>query len=175
MEPKWVRTINSFVTTCTCYVCYDLHMDDKTCYWGVAGHIIVVADSIWKKLSRWIVRWQIAIWVYYFSRKTMVNSFLFVMGFANMSVWLDRADQVVEIRQLLSRYSQFNTTLWDRNSGYFDLSFVAKKLTFAGIYITMLCMLVICLLFVPNISCVLVAISAIGSICFSKLYISCNW
>uniref|UniRef100_F1L9I2 Patched domain-containing protein 3 n=1 Tax=Ascaris suum TaxID=6253 RepID=F1L9I2_ASCSU len=96
--------------------------------------------------------------------KVNVTAFYFVTGYCNSTSWWDRAEMMLTWREAASRWQQFNVTIYSENSPVFEGIFGLKGTTVQTATITLICMLAVCVLFVPSAAGVLTAGWAICSI-----------
>ena len=106
-----------------------------------------------------------------FESRSEVYSFYFYTAYANMSRWEDRVERVSQIRNIFTKYPEFNATLWEFESSLYDFTMVAKNIIYRSIIVTMICMAVISIFFIPSLSCILIAAFSVGSICVGKFQI----
>ncbi|VDD85920.1 unnamed protein product [Enterobius vermicularis] len=94
----------------------------------------------------------------------VVDSFYFVTGYCNSTSWLDRASLMLKWREAAARWKKFNVTIYSENSPVFEGIFGLKGTTVQTATITLVCMLGVCVLFVPSAVGVVTAGWAICSI-----------
>ncbi|MFH4974020.1 hypothetical protein AB6A40_000729 [Gnathostoma spinigerum] len=98
-----------------------------------------------------------------------VTAFYFITGYGNSTTWLQRANMMLSWREAAKRWSKFNVTIYSENSPVFEGVFSLKATTVQTATITLVCMLVVCLLFVPSAAGVITAGWAICSISLGVL------
>ncbi|VDK21473.1 unnamed protein product, partial [Anisakis simplex] len=102
--------------------------------------------------------------LFIFSGRVNVTAFYFITGYCNTTSWWDRAEMMLTWREAASRWKQFNVTIYSENSPVFEGIFGLKGTTVQTATITLVCMLAVCILFVPSTAGVLTAGWAICSI-----------
>ncbi|KHN82903.1 Patched domain-containing protein 3 [Toxocara canis] len=96
--------------------------------------------------------------------KVNVTAFYFVTGYCNSTSWWDRAEMMLTWREAASRWQQFNVTIYSENSPVLEGIFGLKGTTVQTATITLVCMLAVCILFLPSAAGILTAGWAICSI-----------
>ncbi|TKR58413.1 hypothetical protein L596_029861 [Steinernema carpocapsae] len=93
-----------------------------------------------------------------------VTQYFFITGYCNSTSWLQRAELMVKWREVATHWERFNVTIYSENSPVFEGIFGLKNTTIQTAAITLVCMLVVCVVFVPSVAGVLSAGFAIASI-----------
>lgn len=93
-----------------------------------------------------------------------VTAFYFITGYCNSTSWWDRAKMMLTWRETANRWRKFNVTIYSENSPVFESIFGLKGTTVQTATITLVCMLAVCVLFVPSAAGVITAGWAICSI-----------
>uniref|UniRef100_A0A1I8AUF8 SSD domain-containing protein n=1 Tax=Steinernema glaseri TaxID=37863 RepID=A0A1I8AUF8_9BILA len=104
-----------------------------------------------------------------------VSQYYFMTGYCNSTSWLQRAELMLKWRELASRWDRFNVTIHSENSPVFEGIFELKHTTVQTAAITLVCMLVVCVVFVPSVAGVLSAGFAIASISLGVFGFLCWW
>jgi hypothetical protein len=100
----------------------------------------------------------------------IVERFGIAMCFKNLSQWTERAKIVVKWREVAANYSSFNITFFDYDAIMYDVILNVNPVTIRAVVITLLCMAVVCLFFIPSVCSVIIASVCIVSISVCKLY-----
>jgi len=93
-----------------------------------------------------------------------VSKFLCQLAYSNVTNWEERINLVLEWRSLAEKYSNLNVTIWQFNSMFVDQMLSLKPLALHTIFISLVCMMIICAIFIQNPITVIVSVVAIGSI-----------
>uniref|UniRef100_A0A0N5ANG5 SSD domain-containing protein n=1 Tax=Syphacia muris TaxID=451379 RepID=A0A0N5ANG5_9BILA len=114
----------------------------------------------------WVPFWNSTIRWHWESKENeiVVDSFYFITGYCNSTTWLDRAALMLKWREAAARWRKFNVTIYSENSPVFEGIFGLKGTTVQTATITLVCMLAVCILFVPSAVGVVTAGWAICSI-----------
>lgn len=86
----------------------------------------------------------------------------------DMAEWSNRAIYVDRCRSVVARYPEFNASVHDSEASILDLILTVKKDLIGSVAVTVLCMAIVCLFFVPNRGGLLIITFTISSICYSK-------
>uniref|UniRef100_A0A0N4ZNE8 SSD domain-containing protein n=1 Tax=Parastrongyloides trichosuri TaxID=131310 RepID=A0A0N4ZNE8_PARTI len=98
-----------------------------------------------------------------------VKSFWFLVAYNNVDNWDDRIDIMLKWRQIADSYLIFNVTVWEANGMFVDQMLSLKNLTIQTTVVTLLCMTIVCAIFIQNPIAVLSAVFSIASICIGVL------
>lgn len=82
--------------------------------------------------------------------------------------WSDRAHQLSAIREVVDRYATFNMSTFVFDSTIFDMILSNVTVTVQSSIITLISMVVICALFIPNLGYVAMATASIVSMILGK-------
>ncbi|KAK0405138.1 hypothetical protein QR680_017817 [Steinernema hermaphroditum] len=104
-----------------------------------------------------------------------VSQYYFITGYCNLTSWLQRAELMLKWREVASRWGRFNVTIYSENAPVFEGIFGLKHTTIQTAAITLVCMLVVCVVFVPSVAGVLSAGFAIASISLGVFGFLCWW
>lgn len=83
-----------------------------------------------------------------------------------MSEWAERARAMQHIRTILHEESQFNATLFDCDSAILSIILTVGTDLIGSIAVTVVCMAIVCFVFIANFNAVAVITSVIASICY---------
>ncbi|CAJ0964113.1 unnamed protein product, partial [Mesorhabditis belari] len=99
-----------------------------------------------------------------FSKPIPVQKFSLVFAFENIISWDARITLVQQWRKILESYPEMNATIYDVNGLFVDQIISLKPLTMQSVIWTLICMVVVCALFIQNPVSVALASFAIASI-----------
>ncbi|MFH4973974.1 hypothetical protein AB6A40_000683 [Gnathostoma spinigerum] len=85
----------------------------------------------------------------------------------NMNEWSTRALYVDACRSIVDRYPQFNATVYDGESPILDLILIVKTDLLGSIIVTVFCMGVVCVFFLPSKLGIIIVVATIASICYT--------
>ncbi|CAL2030194.1 unnamed protein product [Caenorhabditis brenneri] len=98
--------------------------------------------------------------------KTEVTSFRLTLLGKGMSEWAERARAMNHIRTILHEEKQFNATLFDCDSAILSIILTVGTDLIRSIAVTVVCMAIVCFVFIANFNAVAVITSIIASICY---------
>uniref|UniRef100_A0A0N4Z5X7 SSD domain-containing protein n=1 Tax=Parastrongyloides trichosuri TaxID=131310 RepID=A0A0N4Z5X7_PARTI len=98
--------------------------------------------------------------------KTILDKISFQTGYFNSSTWIDRANLMLKWREVADMFPENNVTIYCENSPIFEGIFNLKYNTLQTVIITLICMFIVCIFFVPSFAGVISAVVAITSISF---------
>uniref|UniRef100_A0A0N5CGS7 SSD domain-containing protein n=1 Tax=Strongyloides papillosus TaxID=174720 RepID=A0A0N5CGS7_STREA len=98
-----------------------------------------------------------------------IESFWFLVAYHNIDNWDDRIDIMLKWREIADNYPIFNVTVWESNGMFVDQMLSLKTLTIQTTIVTLLCMTIVCAIFIQNPIAVLFAVLSIASICIGVL------
>ncbi|PIC54926.1 hypothetical protein B9Z55_000413 [Caenorhabditis nigoni] len=100
------------------------------------------------------------------NNKTIVTSFRLTLLGKGMSEWAERARAMQHIRTVLREEQQFNATLFDCDSAILSIILTVGTDLIGSIAVTVVCMAIVCFVFIANFNAVAVITSIIASICY---------
>ncbi|CAI2308319.1 unnamed protein product [Caenorhabditis sp. 36 PRJEB53466] len=100
------------------------------------------------------------------NNKTEVTAFRLTLLGKGMSEWAERARAMQQIRTTLQSEKQFNATLFDCDSAILSIILTVGTDLIGSIAVTVVCMAIVCFVFIANFNAVAVITSIIASICF---------
>ncbi|PAV84252.1 hypothetical protein WR25_16846 [Diploscapter pachys] len=98
-----------------------------------------------------------------------VRSFSFMIVCNNQTTWDDRINVMLQWREIADRYPSLNASVWNVNGMFVDQMLLLKPLTFETCVVTLVCMFVVCMVFIQNPVSVVLATLSIASISFGVM------
>ncbi|CAB3410873.1 unnamed protein product [Caenorhabditis bovis] len=95
-----------------------------------------------------------------------VKAFRMTLLGKGMSEWAERARAMQNIRTILQSEPSFNATLFDCDSAILNIILSVGQDLIGSIAVTVVCMALVCFVFIANINAVAVITAVIASICF---------
>ncbi|KAI6188144.1 Patched-related protein 9 [Aphelenchoides besseyi] len=109
------------------------------------------------------------------NNKTHLDSFQFSIITSNMAEWSNRAVTEEKCREILQRYPQYNATIYDGDSAVLDLLLTVKLDLSGSLAVTIVCMTLVCSIFIHNqVGVILVALT-IASVCYALVGLISWW
>ncbi|CAD5220555.1 unnamed protein product [Bursaphelenchus xylophilus] len=104
-----------------------------------------------------------------------VSAFQFSFITKGQAEWANRAVTEQQAREIISRYPQFNATIYDGDSAILDLLLTVKMDLIGSMAVTVACMTIICSVFIHNPVAVALVAVTITSVCFTLVGLISWW
>jgi len=94
-----------------------------------------------------------------------INQFTFTLVYDKLSNWQERIDIMIKWRKIADKYQKtLDVSVWESNSMFVDQMLSLKQVSLQSGLLTILCMLIVCIIFIQNPLGVVAAVCSIGSI-----------
>lgn len=98
-------------------------------------------------------------------RDIQITQFTFTLVYAGLENWDQRIQIMIKWRQIANNYkNSLETTVWETNGMFVDQMLSLKGVSLQSGFLTMACMLVVCVIFIQNPLGVIAAVCSIASI-----------
>uniref|UniRef100_A0AC35TGZ3 SSD domain-containing protein n=1 Tax=Rhabditophanes sp. KR3021 TaxID=114890 RepID=A0AC35TGZ3_9BILA len=104
-----------------------------------------------------------------------ISKFWFLVAYKNIDSWDKRISLMIKWRQIADKYNSLNVTVWESNAMFVDQMLSLKTLTMQTVVITLLCMTIVCAIFIQNPLAVATAVLSIFSICLGVVGFISFW
>lgn len=99
-----------------------------------------------------------------------MTAFQFSFITKGQAEWAIRAVTEQQTRDILRKFPEFNATIYDGDSAILDLLLTVKLDLIGSMAVTVLCMTLICSVFIHNTVGVLLSALTISSVCFGEWF-----
>ncbi|ULT80262.1 hypothetical protein L3Y34_010676 [Caenorhabditis briggsae] len=114
--------------------------------------------------SPFFKHWDSFIHYHYEEGKIKLDRFMMNVAYDNTSSWDTRIQLMTDWRKVAHNYSDLNVTVWEPNGMFVDqMLSLGRTATQTGIW-TLVCMAVVCAIFIPNPCSIITATVSIASI-----------
>ena len=98
-------------------------------------------------------------------RNITINQFMITIVYDRLTNWQERIDIMIKWREIAARYEKtLGASVWESNAMFVDQMLSLKQVSLQSGLLTILCMLIVCIIFIQNPLGVLAAVCSIGSI-----------
>lgn len=115
-----------------------------------------------------MLQYNVSCYCFNFSDTLDVTAFQFSVITKGQAEWANRAVTEEQAREILQRYPEYNATIYDGDSPILDLLLTVKIDLIGSMAVTVVCMTLICSVFIHNQIGVLLVAATITSVCFCK-------
>ncbi|CEF66711.1 Sterol-sensing domain and Patched family-containing protein [Strongyloides ratti] len=165
----WLRSYEKYVKDSKLFIGWDYNEEDeknkddeKLNYKDFRGFLKSPIEKVWNAFIKLKNTSD-------YATGNPIKSFWFLVAYHNIDNWDDRIDIMLKWRKIADNYPNFNVTVWEANGMFVDQMLSLKTLTIQTTIVTLLCMTIVCAIFIQNPIAVLFAVLSIASICIGVL------